>query len=273
VVPITQLNRCYSMEAHHGHDFYDQQGVLGKYVRYRTWKRCPNEVIEKPIILSLLGSELTGSVLDLGCGYGAWANELLARGASTYTGIDSSRKMLGFGKALVKEERAEFIEADINQWEYPAAGYDLALACSVLHYIANLDELLAKIRESLKQDGALIISVDNPIVSSFRTSQNRFSRGFERSHYFNQGAKIQEWMGEKVIRYHRTLEEYWRAITEAGFRVECIKEGLLLEDENESEEEENPIRTNFSEPNPNPFEKYIVSTIIPPFLIIKAIKI
>lgn len=270
--PITQLKRYYSMEAHHGHVFYDQQGILGKYVRYRTWKKCPNDVIEKPVILSLLGSELSGSVLDLGCGYGDWANELLANGASTYTGVDSSRKMLAFGKALVKDKRAEFIEADITQWEYPTASYDLVLSCSVVHYIANLDELLAKIRESLKPGGTFIVSVDNPILSITRTLPNQpngMSRRFEL--YSNQGPRVQEWLGENVVKYHRTLEEYWRVITEAGFKIESIKEGLL-EEESEPEEEVDPIRADYSE-KADSFEKYRTFSLVPPFLIFKAFRI
>lgn len=225
------------METHNGRDFYDQQGIFENYVKYRTWKAVPNEAIEKPTILSLLNADLKGSVLDLGCGYGALAKDLLASGATDYTGIDSSRKMIAFGRAVVKDERAVFIQADITQWEYPIAAYDLVVSCSVFHYIEDLDALLIKISRSLKPGGELILSVDHPLISFFNDSQATLTHveyngksSWESQDYFNQIPRIHVWMEGRVVKFHRTIEEYWRAITAAGFRIESLKEGRHEED-------------------------------------------
>jgi SAM-dependent methyltransferase len=229
-------NRYHPMEVHHGHDFYDQQDVFKNYVKYTSWKKNPSQSIEKPIVLSLTGAKLTGAVLDLGCGYGNLAKELLEKGASNYTGVDASRKMVAFAQALLNDERVAFIQADIAQWEYPTAQYDLVVACSVLHYIANVEEVLLRIKDSLKPSGALILSVDHPLRTYFQEFSTPVSHNelegkgsWSVKDYFQQGPKAEFWLAGKVIKYHRTIEDWWSTLTNAGFRVECLKEGRLTD--------------------------------------------
>lgn len=220
------------METYDGHDFYDQQDVFNNYVKHTSWKKIPSESIEKPIVLSLAGAELKGEVLDLGCGFGSLAKELLERGAANYTGVDASRKMIAFAKALLNDERAAFVQADITQWEYPTARYDLAVSCSVLHYIANVEEVLFKINDSLKPGGTLILSVEHPLLTYCRefptpVSHNEIdgNGSWSIKDYFEQGPRAEFWLSGKVIKYHRTIEDWWNALTKAGFRIECLKEG------------------------------------------------
>lgn len=249
------------METQNGRDFYDQEGVFENYVKCRTLKIMPNESAEKPVTLSLLNPELNGPVLDLGCGYGDLAKELLAKGATNYTGIDSSRKMIAFGRAVVKDERAVFIQADINQWEYPTAAYNLVISCSVFHYIDDLDALLARIYQSLKPSGELILSVEHPLLSYMNEPQaiashieyNGLSQ-WGTKEYFEHGPRIHAWMKARVVKFHRPIEEYWRAITAAGFRIESLKEGRPEEESS------------------NGFIKHRLILQGPMFLILKAVK-
>ncbi len=220
------------METHHGHDFYDLQDIFTYYVKFTSWKQTPSESIEKPIVLSLAGPELTGEVLDLGCGFGSLAKELLQRGATNYTGVDASRKMIAFGRALLSDERATFIQDNITHWEYPNTRYDLVVSCSVFHYIEDLDALLSKINQSLKPGGQLILSVEHPLFTFFNNSQAILSYNeytdkhlWETNDYFDEGPRIHAWMKARVVKFHRSIEEYWRAITGAGFRIESLKEG------------------------------------------------
>ena len=249
------------METHHGHDFYDRPDVFTYYVKFTSRKQTPSESIEKPIVLSLAGTELTGEVLDLGCGFGSLAKELLQRGATNYTGVDASRKMIAFGRAVVKDERAVFIQADINQWACPISSYDLVVSCSVFHYIEDLDTLLSKIYKSLKPGGQLILSVEHPLLSFFKNPQAIISYNeytdkhlWETYDYFNEGPRIHAWMKARVVKFHRSIEEYWRAVTAAGFRIESLKEGR-------HEEDKLPIGGNY---------KLIMQG--PMFLIMKAVK-
>ncbi|MDO1451088.1 class I SAM-dependent methyltransferase [Rhodocytophaga aerolata] len=215
------------MEAQAGNDFYDSKGVFESYMQHRAWEENPVEVIEKPLILDLLNDKLKGAVLDVGCGYGDLAKELVRRGVSRYTGIDASRKMIALAKSQLSDPRTEFIQADITQWQYAPTAYDQVLARLVFHYIADLAALLDKLRDCLAKEGKLICSVEHPLLtSSMEIYRPVGKKGpWLVDQYFELGPRTQEWMGGKVVKYHRSIEEYWRLFTEAGFRIESLQEG------------------------------------------------
>ncbi len=244
------------MKAQEGHDFYDSGEVFERYVQHRAWEENPVEVIEKPLILGLLPDKLKGAVLDVGCGYGDLAAELLRRGASRYTGIDASGKMIGLAESQVSDRRAAFIQADITQWHNEAA-YKLIVARLVFHYVADLAVLLDKFRSCLPRSGQLICSVEHPLLTSsmevFRPAGKKGDWVVDE--YFNLGPRTQEWMGGKVVKYHRSVEEYWRLFTQAGFRIDSLREGC---------------------PQPEQFStagEYERRKRIPLFLIMKAVKL
>ena len=42
--------------------------------------------------------------------------------------------------------------------------------------------------------------------------------------YFEAGQRITSWMGGQVIKYHRTVENYFVSLQRAGFFVESLRE-------------------------------------------------
>lgn len=42
--------------------------------------------------------------------------------------------------------------------------------------------------------------------------------------YFDRGFRTQFWMGEEVEKYHRTVEDYFLSLQQAGFVVEYLRE-------------------------------------------------
>ena len=215
------------MNAQEGNDFYDSGEVFQRYVQHRSWQENPVEVIEKPLILGLLPRRLKGAALDAGCGYGDLAAELLRRGASRYTGIDASRKMIALAESQRSDPRAAFIQADITRWHDATAAYHLVLARLVFHYVADLAALLDKLRALLPKKGQLLCSVEHPVLtSSLDLYRPPGKKGdWLVDGYFDLGPREQEWLGGTVVKYHRSVEEYWRLFTQAGFRIESLQEG------------------------------------------------
>ncbi|WP_128545493.1 class I SAM-dependent DNA methyltransferase [Larkinella soli] len=244
------------MDAPNGRDFYDQHGVFERYMNHRSWVENPNETIEKPVVLALLNARLEGPVLDLGCGFGDLAGEVLRRGADGYTGIDSSRKMIALAQTQGLPPEAVFIRADIHEWTYPEGRYHTVLARLVFHYTADLEGLLRNIHSSLRAGGELICSVEHPLLtSSFGVFRPEGKKGhWEVDRYFYSGSRLQDWLGGQVVKYHRTLEDYWQLFMTAGFTIEVLKEGKPERSAFRSEEE---------------FER---RNRIPLFLILKAVK-
>lgn len=40
------------------------------------------------------------------------------------------------------------------------------------------------------------------------------------------GERIERWIDEEVVKYHRTIEEYFRLLKEAGFKITDLREGM-----------------------------------------------
>jgi len=239
-----------------GQDFYDQPAIFERYTQHRQGSNNPNELIEKPIIRQLVAG-ISGDVLDLGCGYGDLSEELLALGAGTYTGIDASAKMIEMGKAQIQDSRIELHQSSLQKWDYGVAQYDWAIARLVFHYIEDLASLLGRLAVGLRPNAQLIFSVEHPVLTSSMHLARPAGKkqDWTVDQYFSEGKRVQHWMGSSVIKYHRSLETYWRILNEAGFRVAEIKEGR-------------PAPTYFSD-----LSEYERRSRIPVFLIIKATKV
>ena len=67
-----------------GARFYDDPQVFETYQRHRQRPENPNDTLEKPIIVELLGNVRGANILDLGCGDAAVGAELLTNGAASY---------------------------------------------------------------------------------------------------------------------------------------------------------------------------------------------
>src|SRR5690349_18943738 len=67
---------------------------------------------------------LTGDVLELACGSGAWTRDLV-RHADTVTAVDGSPRMLERNRAEVADDRVTYVLADLFDWQ-PEREYDAA---------------------------------------------------------------------------------------------------------------------------------------------------
>ena len=235
-------------------DFFNDDDVFEKYLEHRRRPENPNECIEKPIILDLLEGR-RGRVLDIGCGYGDIAESLLENGMSHYTGIDSSQRMIDLAKSTINNPNADFKVADIQSRDFQAASAELVIARLVLHYVKDLESLFDKIHSCLVPNGHFIFSVEHPVITSSIDTEEGKKKDRRVDNYFSQGERLQFWMGNEVVKYHRTVEEYWRLLKGSGFQICEMREGL-------------PMKNNFQNA-----DEYQRRMRIPLFLIIKATRV
>lgn len=103
-------------------------------------------------------------LLDLGCGNGELAHELLDRGFSgSYTGLDFSPGLLEDARQAAPS--CAFFQADLTapSWAHSLAGstFDIVLSFAVLHHIPSYDfrlDLLKKVNGLLSPSGRFIHS-------------------------------------------------------------------------------------------------------------------
>jgi SAM-dependent methyltransferase len=211
-----------------GPDFYDDPEVFNTYMRGRMRPNSPNATIEKPIFHELLGDVVGARILDLGCGDGAFGQELLRAGCESYTGIEASQRMVAQAQIELTHPAGEVVLSSMENWEYPAAHFDLVLSRLALHYIDDVASVLRHVHQTLTPSGRFIFSVEHPVLTSCNRSRGENGDGVRQDwivdDYFVMGKREVMWMGQRVIKVHRTIEEYFTALQEAGFIVTHLRE-------------------------------------------------
>lgn len=209
-----------------GPSFYDDDAVFATYMRHRQRADTPNDTLERPIIFELLGNLHGRRMLDLGCGDAALGREALAQGCELYVGLEGSRNMAAVARETLAGTAGEVVHTTIEAWHYPSAHFDLVVSRLTLHYIADLASVFAQIYRTLMPDGRFVFSVEHPVITS---SDRGWTSGTPRQDwivddYFVTGERVTHWLDGEVRKYHRTVEDYFGGLQQAGFQIESLRE-------------------------------------------------
>ena len=212
--------------SYEGPQFYDNAAVFQSYMQHRQRSDNPNDTLEMPILLALLGPVSGAHLLDLGCGDAAIGKTLLVQGAASYLGLDGSRNMIDRAQQTLTGTGGKVLQANIRSWAYPADTFDLVLSRLALHYIADVAPVFQHVWQTLRPTGRFVFSVEHPVLTS---CDRAWQGGGERQawivdDYFDVGQRVTHWLGAQVVKYHRTVEEYFLGLQTAGFVVERLRE-------------------------------------------------
>jgi len=183
----------------------------------------------RPFLLKLCEPLVGSKCLDLGCGEGYVARELMKRGAAHTLGVDISEKMIESAnrqKQSLEDERLEYRVVDLRS----SAGeisdsYDLVVAVFLFNYmsIGEMHRTMRFAHEKLSPGGRLIFSVPHPALPYLKT--DKFPFYFSASEGYFSG-RDRCFPGEiwrldrvpvKVQCVHKTFADYFKGLKTAGF--------------------------------------------------------
>jgi SAM-dependent methyltransferase len=163
--------------------------------------------------------------LDLGCGEGRLTRDLAALGHRV-VGVDLSPSMVQAAREA--DPSGEYVHADIAHLPFDDGAADLAIAFMSLMDTDNLPGAVREIARVLEPGAALIATVVHPLNSA----------SLPRTNYEESGVVIRSYRAAR--RYtetserdglemtfeslHYPLEDYWRALRDAGFVIENLRE-------------------------------------------------
>lgn len=212
-------------------EFYDNSEVRARYFAHRDRPDNPNDSLEKPLFLELVGDLSNLDIVDLGCGDATFGQEALLQGARSYTGIEASIAMVDLARQTLANPSGTIHHQRIETWKAEAEQIDLVSSRLALTYVENLKPVFQEIYAALRPNGRMVISVEHPVITSdFGSLASGQRTTWLVDNYFKSGARVHLWLGQAVTKFHHTLEEYCEQILNAGFALERIRESCPQKD-------------------------------------------
>jgi cyclopropane fatty-acyl-phospholipid synthase-like methyltransferase len=153
------------------YDFYEQfyratatsaaHAVLCERAYGRNFAQHGFADIEQMDALIRVAGLMPGSrVLELGCGNGSIAEYISDATGARVTGIDYAPTAIAQARerTLEKADRLSFLTCEMSALPFPPASFDAVIAIDTL-YFADLDVMLARLRELLAPAGQILTSL------------------------------------------------------------------------------------------------------------------
>ncbi|MBR1758499.1 MAG: class I SAM-dependent methyltransferase [Lachnospiraceae bacterium] len=109
-----------------------------------------------------LSGTKTAQVIELGCGAGRNAGELLKRFPEAHvTAIDyselSAESAAAYNQSAVQAGRCTVLQGDVSALAFPEGSFDLATAFETIYFWPGLEKCFAEVARVLKPDGTFLI--------------------------------------------------------------------------------------------------------------------
>lgn len=208
---------------------YDNEQFFKKYGMMERSKKGLEGAGEWHELKKILPDFKGKTVLDLGCGYGWHCAYAIKQGADYVLGVDISKKMLEAAKAKNADTKIEYRCQAMEDLEFSENKFDIIISSLAFHYIKDFAGLVEKIVMWLKENGEFVFSVEHPVFTSYGSQDWYYDENgnilhFPVDNYYYEGKREAVFLGEKVIKYHRTLTTYLNCLLSKGFELKHVIE-------------------------------------------------
>ena len=168
-------------------------------------------------------------VLDLGCGFGWHCRYAADHGAAAVIGVDLSEKMLEKARADTFDGRIHYVRGAMEEVDFPPASFEAVLSSLALHYVEELGPVFRRVWDWLAPGGDFVFSVEHPIFTAYGSQDWYYDEAgnilhFPVDNYFYEGQRQAVFLGEDVVKYHRTLTTYLDTLLTGGFALRRVVE-------------------------------------------------
>lgn len=208
---------------------YDDDVFFNKYSNMNRSKNGLEGAGEWHELKKMMPNFKDKRVLDLGCGFGWHCRYAVENGARSVIGIDISQKMLSEAKSKTKYGNIEYICMPIEDIDFPEESFDVVISSLALHYVKSFEDVLDRVYKCLSRGGDFVFSVEHPIFTAQGPQDWYYDdKGnilhWPVDHYFTEGIRNAKFLGEEVIKYHRTLTTYLNSLIKIGFEITGVVE-------------------------------------------------
>jgi SAM-dependent methyltransferase len=209
-------------------NIYDDPEFFAGYSQLRRSREGLAGAPEWPVLQSMLPPLAGARVLDLGCGFGAFARWAREMGAASVLGVDRSKNMLARARAQTQDPGVTYSLTDIAHLALSDPAFDLVYSSLTLHYIVDFGALCGAIRGLLVPGGHLVFSVEHPLFTAprqpgWRTEPDG-AKVWPINDYLLEGLRVTAWITPGVVKYHRTVASYVNSLLAHGFQLVRLEE-------------------------------------------------
>lgn len=185
-----------------------------------------------PNLLRVLALKKGEKVLDLACGEGFFAREFAKNGARVF-GADISAELIA--KAKKQGGGPEYKIAAADKLTFAKAGEFDVVSCSLaLQNMQDLSVVFAEVRRVLNSSGRFVFVINHPAFRVLKRSSWAWDAQaqvqYRRVDGYLSAAKVMIDMhpgkkgSKQTISYHRSLQDFIKALSAAGFAVTKLEE-------------------------------------------------
>ncbi len=228
------------------HNKYDESVFFEKYSSMDRSKKGLEGAGEWHELEKLLPDFRDKRVLDLGCGFGWHCRYAVEKGASAVFGIDISQKMLNEAIEKTSSSKINYSCMSIEDIDFEENSFDVVISSLAFHYVESFEHIVDRVSRCLTRNGILVFSVEHPVFTAQGPQDWYCDKSGRKLHwpvdsYFSEGVREAVFLGEKVVKYHKTLTTYMSSLINRGFEITgCVEPRpakSLLETQSEMSDE------------------------------------
>ncbi len=217
---------------------YDTSLFFEEYQSMRQNAVNANNLIEVPIMKSMLPDLKNKSILDLGCGSGDMDKYFISCGAKKVMATDISVNMIDCAKVVNSDKNIDYRVLKMENISSISEKFDIVYSSLAFHYIEDFNKLLKDINCLLNPGGMLIFSQESPInmatSKESKDDQNKIEINGKKYHllhgYCNEGERQVFWNDTLVTKYHRTYATLVNTLIKNNFEIVEIKDSYASEE-------------------------------------------
>ena len=102
--------------------------------------------------------------------------------------------------------------------------FDIVISSLAFHYVRDFPQVVRKIGACLTDGGAFVFSLEHPIFTAYGTQDWYYGDDgkilhFPVDRYFYEGERRAHFLGEDIVKYHKTLTTYINSLLTNGFEI------------------------------------------------------
>ncbi len=166
------------------------------------------------------------ATLEVGCGEGRVARDLRDRGHSV-TAVDASPTLIELAREV--DPDSTYVVADVAELPFDDGSFDLAVAFNSFMVFDDVPAAARELARVLVPGGRLAVSITHPVADAGRFENRQPDARFVIAGSYYQRRWVEDSFdrdGLPITFYGWThpLEDYTRALEDAGFLIERIRE-------------------------------------------------